>query len=249
MSYTSTEVKRRWNEKNYDRLTVLVPKDKEIIIKKYVQEHGTSVNGLINALMQKATGITESEWKKDLFSVHDITPKAVENKTKAKWINPEKTKTGKDFKSMTQKILKNAKESNDNKLQNEADSHPKTPPTPGERIKEIRKENGLTQTEFAKEISVSTTTVCQLEKEKYNISRTTEHILCQRFNINPEWIQTGAEPKYAVSDSILDTSQKLTGILSKTPALLNLTKTALWKFSPEDWEKLNDLAEKISSNS
>ncbi len=62
MSQTSPEIRRRWNEKHYDRLVVLVPKGRQETIRQYVEERGTSVNGLINELLRYELGLTKKEW-------------------------------------------------------------------------------------------------------------------------------------------------------------------------------------------
>lgn len=63
MSKTSTAVKTRWNKKHYDRLAVMVPKGRLDTIRRYAEEHGTSINGLINDLLRYELGMAEYEWK------------------------------------------------------------------------------------------------------------------------------------------------------------------------------------------
>ena len=64
MSKTSAAVKARWNRKNYDRLTALFPIGKKELFKKFAEEHGTSMNGMINDLLRYEMGIPTSQWKK-----------------------------------------------------------------------------------------------------------------------------------------------------------------------------------------
>ena len=63
MSKTSTEAKRRWNEAHYDRMAVLVPKGRIEMIRQYAEEHGTSMNGLINDLLKYELGLTPYQRK------------------------------------------------------------------------------------------------------------------------------------------------------------------------------------------
>ena len=111
--------------------------------------------------------------------------------------------------------------------------------TTGERIKLIRKQQNMSQVDFAKEIAVSATTVCQLEVGKYNISRTTKHVLCNRFNINPDWLDTGEGEMYTPRDTAEDIVPDLIDILNGNKALLNAIRQATQMFSVEDWKKLN----------
>lgn len=53
-TYTSTEVKSRYNNKHYDRLTVTLPKGSGELLKKKAEEQGCSVNRLILDIMTAA---------------------------------------------------------------------------------------------------------------------------------------------------------------------------------------------------
>ena len=59
---------KKWNDENmakkYDRIQLVVPKGRKADIENYAKQQGESVNGLMNALLQKALGLTEDEWKK-----------------------------------------------------------------------------------------------------------------------------------------------------------------------------------------
>ena len=65
MSKTSYEVKAQWNKAHYDRIGVLVPKDKINVIKQYCTEHNLSLNGLINELLMAEMGYSDSNWNKE----------------------------------------------------------------------------------------------------------------------------------------------------------------------------------------
>jgi len=60
---TSTAVKRRYNEKAYDRLAITIPKGQKAMVEAYAQSKGLSVNGLINALLREALTLSEDAWK------------------------------------------------------------------------------------------------------------------------------------------------------------------------------------------
>ena len=60
---TSTAVKRRYNEKAYDRLAVTIPKGRKATVEAHAKSKGLSVNGLINALLREDMKLTEDEWK------------------------------------------------------------------------------------------------------------------------------------------------------------------------------------------
>ncbi|MBQ4089196.1 MAG: antitoxin [Clostridia bacterium] len=60
---TSTAVKRRYNEKTYARLSIVVPKSRKEQLEEYAKAHDGSINGLINRLLRDEMGISEKEWK------------------------------------------------------------------------------------------------------------------------------------------------------------------------------------------
>ena len=60
---TSTAVKRRYIEKTYARLNIVIPKSRKEQVEEYAKSHDGSVNGLINRLLRDEIGISEKEWK------------------------------------------------------------------------------------------------------------------------------------------------------------------------------------------
>ena len=62
-TYTSPQVKARWNRKNYDRLTVLLPKGvKEDFVEFAREVYGLSMNGYFNMQVRKLLGVPEERW-------------------------------------------------------------------------------------------------------------------------------------------------------------------------------------------
>uniref|UniRef100_UPI0040572F66 helix-turn-helix domain-containing protein n=1 Tax=Acetatifactor sp. TaxID=1872090 RepID=UPI0040572F66 len=60
-----------------------------------------------------------------------------------------------------------------------------------ERIKEIRLYLGLTQDEFAKLLKLQRNTITLVENGKRNLSSRTIDYLCDKCNINKDWLETG----------------------------------------------------------
>ena len=49
---SQTRAKNKYNSKNYDSLRIVVKKGKKAVISQYAQEHGKSINGLVNELLE-----------------------------------------------------------------------------------------------------------------------------------------------------------------------------------------------------
>lgn len=63
MPKKQTEWSRSFNEKAYDRLAITIPKGRKSTVEACAVARGQSVNGMVNALLMDAAGLTEAEWK------------------------------------------------------------------------------------------------------------------------------------------------------------------------------------------
>jgi len=61
----------------------------------------------------------------------------------------------------------------------------------GERLKELRKHFGLTQSEFGTRIGLGQTAIGMYETGKRNIDDRTTLLICKEYHVNKEWLQDG----------------------------------------------------------
>lgn len=54
MGKTSATVKNRYNDKAYDRISLVVPKGQKDLIKEYAESNGESLNAFIQRAIQEA---------------------------------------------------------------------------------------------------------------------------------------------------------------------------------------------------
>ena len=66
-----------------------------------------------------------------------------------------------------------------------------------QRIRKIRQIEKKTQAEFADAIGVKRVTVTWMEKSGNNIVDQNKQIICDKFHINPHWLETGEGEMYA----------------------------------------------------
>lgn len=77
--------------------------------------------------------------------------------------------------------------------------------TIGERIRKIRKELDLTQAAFAARIGSVQNSVTGYENGRRNPSQPVISLICSEFNVNEEWLKTGAGEMFkATPSSALD---------------------------------------------
>lgn len=63
--------------------------------------------------------------------------------------------------------------------------------TLAERIKEVRRWSGLTQTQFADRIGLTMSSISQTERGIINPTKQTLALICKEFNVNKVWLETG----------------------------------------------------------
>lgn len=60
---TSTAVKDRWNNQNYDDIRIRIPKGQKQAVEAHAKAKGESVNGLVNSLLRADMGLSDEEWR------------------------------------------------------------------------------------------------------------------------------------------------------------------------------------------
>lgn len=60
-----------------------------------------------------------------------------------------------------------------------------------DRVIAIRKAKKLNQTEFGEKIGLGQHAISHIEKGNNNLSPRNAELICQKFNVNPRWLETG----------------------------------------------------------
>ena len=59
-----SKANRKYNEKAYDRISIVVPKGRRQDIEEYAKEQGSTINGITNRFYMGALGIEDDDmWK------------------------------------------------------------------------------------------------------------------------------------------------------------------------------------------
>lgn len=69
-----------------------------------------------------------------------------------------------------------------------------------ERIKEIRKKEGLSQQKFADKLGIARGNIAAYEVGKNSPSDAVISLICSKFNVNKEWLLTGKGDMYDVPE-------------------------------------------------
>lgn len=113
-----------------------------------------------------------------------------------------------------------------------------------ERIKQIRKMSGLTQSEFAERLKASRDKIASYETGRVIPTDTTLNLIAKEFNISYAWLKTGEGP---MEDPTADreTLEKLTDVYQSLPDRLRTLVDVLVDMDPEWWKTLDAAFEEI----
>lgn len=114
------------------------------------------------------------------------------------------------------------------------------------RIKQIRKENGMTQVEFGEKIGVKGNTVTNYETGLRNPTDAVILSICREFNINETWLRTGI----GKMKKSLTKNQEIGAFANEVmelpdEAFKKRFVDALKKLDEKDWENLEKIASKL----
>lgn len=122
----------------------------------------------------------------------------------------------------------------------------------GERLKFVRKEKNLNQTEFGERIGLSQTTIGLFESNRRPITDRTLTQICQAFNINESWLKTGNGDVYCqtqeniLNNPSLDATDReiLNSYIRMTPSQRQFIKSWIKNIAAT----INDVPNNISNN-
>ena len=82
-----------------------------------------------------------------------------------------------------------------------------------QRIIEVRKDTGLTQKDFGKEIGLKPSAISQIESGRYKVSHRIIMMIALRFKIRQEWLETGQGEKNNREPDVRDAMDIFTQII------------------------------------
>lgn len=109
-----------------------------------------------------------------------------------------------------------------------------------DRIRKIRKDAKMNQTEFGEMIGASRGMIAKYETGLVLPDKSIRMLICQKFNVNEAWLETGEGDPY--KEGLLPA---LEIALNKMPAVHDALERLLPVLSDEDFETINQLVQKI----
>lgn len=115
-----------------------------------------------------------------------------------------------------------------------------------ERIKELRKELGLTQQKFANSIGVKQNTVAQYEIGRNPPTDTVVTLICREFDVDEEWLRTGAGPMFREKTRDEELAEFFGKVLAGDPDFRRRLLSAMSRLSEEQWAMLEEVAQRLA---
>ena len=98
--------------------------------------------------------------------------------------------------------------------------------TQGERVKEVRKNLGLTLEKFGKKLGIGKTAISKIEHEQCSLTDANIKLICREFSVDYIWLTTGEGEMFVDSDD--DFIEKIDRIMAgEDDARKNLFKFML----------------------
>ena len=116
--------------------------------------------------------------------------------------------------------------------------------TIGERIAMVRTDAGLTMTAFAERLNLSKSSISVAESDKSKLSKRAILDICEKFNVNPEWLETGEGEPY--NDTKAPTIKLLKAEYNLDDLDIQIVETYL-ELSPIERQVFKDYIKKIRS--
>ena len=113
-----------------------------------------------------------------------------------------------------------------------------------DRIKKVRSELGLNQSEFGKKISISRSAVWKIENGENAPSEQTLKLICKEFGISYIWLTEGIEPMYSELD--MDSMTRIDDIMTGENEFAKNLFKEFAKLDDSEWKTLEKLIKNIA---
>ena len=117
----------------------------------------------------------------------------------------------------------------------------------GQRVRELRKELGLTLEKFGKHLGVGKTAISKIENGENNLTDQMILAICREYNVNEKWLRTGEGEMFKKLNRQQELAQ-LTATLFKEEedSFKSRLIMALAQLNEEEWELLEKISDKIA---
>lgn len=118
-----------------------------------------------------------------------------------------------------------------------------------DRLKDLRKNLGISQEKFAKELGLTKNYISLVENGNRSLSDQSIKVLCSLFNVNEEWLRTGNGEMFIPETKDEQISKMLADVLKcEDSDFKKRLIMALAKMDESGWDALEKLIDSISED-
>ena len=119
----------------------------------------------------------------------------------------------------------------------------------GERIREVRKENGLSLDKFGARIGLKQAVISLMENGKSTVTDQSIRSICREFHVNEDWLRTGEGEPHATLTRTEEIQRIVSAALKSEPeSLIHRLVSALAKLDESDLAALEKVWDKITGH-
>lgn len=120
--------------------------------------------------------------------------------------------------------------------------------TVGERVRCVRKREGLTMVEFGARIGISNPSVSTIESGKSNPSNQTIVSICREFGVSKQWLVEGEGEMYVKRDLTDTLTHMVTDLMaSSDESFKKRFVAALLQVPPDGWDAIEEFVNRLST--
>lgn len=113
-----------------------------------------------------------------------------------------------------------------------------------DRIRLIRKNAKLNQTEFGAMIGATQKMITTYETGSVIPDKSIRLLICQKFNVSESWLETGEGPPYKENALV----PELVRVLRSYPALYAMLERVMPTMQEADWQALDAFLDRLQKN-
>lgn len=118
--------------------------------------------------------------------------------------------------------------------------------TENERVKELRRTRGLTQSEFGEKLGVQNSAISKIERGENIVTDQMRLLISREFNVREEWLRDGVGPMEIQRNRSDEIEHFLQDIRTSNQPFRTQLVALLARLTPEEWALLESMAIKLA---
>ena len=120
--------------------------------------------------------------------------------------------------------------------------------TIGMRIRQVRKADSLTLTEFGNKIGITASSVSAFELGKTNPSDQTIRSICREFKVNEIWLRSGEGEMFQAMTEDEELADYLGDVMHDEPeSFLRRLTLEMENWTPEMWQMIEEICKRLAT--